>query len=224
MGYDMHINADMTEAEQLAKDAAQQQFDAAVAVRNKRDRQLKDEGAEWPHIVADPEHVAAQEEVEKAYEALSAAEVNYYRLNIWGMGRCREYMADRGMLALDYDDSSKPDWPAYDGSATDRRNGESEEEWRERYREYDRQHDEACLPVQSWSPEGVGNLIPIHKLSDNSGWLVTEIECKTAAAIGREAPFPTYTDDDGTEKPVLWWESWLAFLERASTRGGFQVH
>ena len=150
--------------------------------------------------------------------------MNYFRLNIWGMGRCRELMMERGMVYIEYSDDDQPEWPAYE--ELERREGESDDDFRQRYREHDSAHSELCKPVQSWSPEGEHEGIPIHKFYDNSGWLVTEKECASAAKLGREASAPTYIDeeDGNKEKLVPWWEEWLQFLERASTRGGFSVH
>jgi hypothetical protein len=223
MGYDMYIEAELTEAEELAKTAAQEQFDAAVSIREKRGKQLEDQGLDWPAKMLDPEYKAAQAEVEQAYAALDAADVNYFRLNIWGMGRCRGYMMERGMVYIEYPDDEQPEWPAYE--EPERREGESEDDFHQRWKKYDEEHGERCKPVQSWSPGGEHHGIPFHKFNDNSGWLVTEEECASAAKLGREASVPTYVDeeDGNKEKLVPWWEEWLQFLERASTRGGFSV-
>ena len=55
MGYDMYIEAELTEAEELAKTAAQEQFDAAVSIREKRGKQLEDQGLDWQAKGLDPE-------------------------------------------------------------------------------------------------------------------------------------------------------------------------
>ncbi|ALY10619.1 hypothetical protein FDH86_gp084 [Arthrobacter phage Tank] len=228
MGYDMYIkNYEYTEAEQLAKKAADEQWDAALAVREKRTKQLAIDGiTDWKVIHADTEWKAAQAEVVAASEAMSMTQLDYYRLNIWGMGRCREYMNERGMLVDNYSRDAMPAWPDY--SEPDQREGESNEDWYKRIDEYDNEYSERCRPTRSWSPfpEAEYEGIPAHKFSSNDSWLVTEHECRTAAKLGREAPFPTYIDkeDGNKEKPVVWWESWLKFLESASTRGGFEVH
>lgn len=80
-----------------------------------------------------------------------------------------------------------------------------------------------------WRPEHPG--IPIHKLSDNSGWWVTADECKEALEAIRKYA----SEHDGTLPCSLreeygddlkWdpWEDTLAFLESAAKHGGFRVY
>lgn len=206
MGYDMSIEAPLSEAEQIAKDAAKDQFDAAVKERTR-------------YVRNTPEWTAAQERVEAAYDELDKHNLNYFRLNIWGMGRCRGYMYDRGMI---YESSSEGDWPEY--VEPEQAEGEDDATYYDRIDKYQAEYNQRCLPVISHHPEG-GDTIPAHKLSDNSGWLVTEEECKAALASNALFDPPTYEDEETKEtKPVAWWPEWIAYLERASTRGGFRVH
>ncbi|QWY81379.1 hypothetical protein SEA_RIZWANA_82 [Arthrobacter phage Rizwana] len=223
MGYDMYIrNYEKDDAYEARKKEASEQWDAALAVREKRAKQLREEGRDWEQIHSDSEWKAAHEEVLKASELVDMAQPEYYRLNIGGMGWCRGFMMDRGMAYEDYALEDRFDWPEY--TEPECAPGESKEDWYKRIDQYDKEYNERCVPIRSWSPDPEREGIPLHKFGSNDGWLVTEHECRTAAKLGREAPFPTYTDDDGNEKPILWWESWLTFLENASTRGGFEVH
>lgn len=206
MGYDMSIEAPLSEAEQIAKDAAKDQFDAAV---KERTRYVRDT----------PEWTAAQERVEAAYDEFDKHNLNYFRLNIWGMGRCLEHMYERGMV---YTSEHEGEWPQYTEPA--RMDGEDDAAWYARIDAYDELYQKKCLPIVSAHPAG-GDTIPAHKLSDNSGWLVTEEECKAALASNALFDPPTYEDEETKEtKPVAWWPEWIAYLERASTRGGFRVH
>lgn len=206
MGYDMYIESELTEAEEIAKQAAQDQFDAAV-----KERQAFEFNT--------PEYDAAQEKVSAAYDELDKHNLNYFRLNIWGMSRCREYMYDRGMV---YTSEHEGEWPQYTEPA--RMDGEDAAAWHARIDAYDELYQKKCLPIVSAHPAG-GDTIPVHKFSSNDGWLVTEEECK--AAVTSNALFdPPVWENPNTKitEPVQWWPEWIAFLERASTRGGFRVH
>jgi hypothetical protein len=208
MGYDMYIVDGPTEAESIAKAAAQERIDAAVADRQKHER-------------GTPEWTAAQERVEKEFDASSELPSEYFRLNIWGMSRCCGYMQERGMIYP----SSYRDGPQFQEvkypSAEDYPDAAALEAAEA---EYERKYEELNDPVVRFHPEG-GDTIPSHKFSDNSGWLVTEEECKAAVTTNALFDPPTYEDEDTKElKPVPWWPGWINFLERAATRGGFKVH
>jgi hypothetical protein len=212
MGYDMYIVDGPTEAESIAKAAAQEQVDAAVAERQKHERGT----AEW---------LAAQAKVEAAFDASYEVPSEYFRLNIWGMSRCRDLMDQRGMIYPSYysDGPQFPDLPYPDRDAF-AEGEEGEAAYSAAIEEYDTKYEELSAPVVSHHPAG-GNTIPSHKLSDNSGWLVTEEECKAAVTSNALFDPPTYEDEDTKEtKPVPWWPGWINFLERAATRGGFKVH
>lgn len=207
MGYDMYIEADLTEAEQVAKQAAEDQFNAAVKERGALERNT-------------PEWTAAQEKVLAAADESDKRNLNYFRLNIWGMGRCRSYMDERGMVY----DSSYSDGPQFpDIPYPERDKYGSDEAYDTAYAEHEDHIEKLSRPVQEHHPDG-GTTIPIHKLCDNSGWIVTEDECKAAVTANALHDPPTYMDEDGEIKPVQWWPEWIAFLERAATRGGFRVY
>lgn len=211
MGYDMSMVGDITEAEEAALKAMQDKIDAAGAERIK-------------HEPGTPEHKAAMEEIGRLYDERFELPSNYYRLNIWGMSSCQDFMLEREMVYL----SSSPDFPdpseapgvGVFPTPEDFETGEkyeaAAEEWEEKY---------AALiqPILEAHPEG-GDTIPIHKFGSNDGWHVTEAECAAAVAAARASGLPEPTViEDGIEVPVQWWASWVDFLDRASTRGGFTV-
>jgi hypothetical protein len=205
MGYDMYIVDDQPEAEKVAQKAAQEEFDAAVAARNLLPRE--DTAA----------CMEAQAKVEVAYEALMDSQTNYFRLNIWGMGMCRGFMAERGMVYNGY--GGWPSWPDYEEPV--QRDGESDENFAIREQAYEDQHSEATKPVQSYHPPG-GHTIPAMKFSDNSGWLVTPAECEAALNAAALYSGGDPVAEDG--EVVQWWPSWISYLERAAKRGGFRVY
>jgi hypothetical protein len=214
MGYDMYIVDGPTEAESIAKAAAQEQVDAAIKRRDAL-------GASWDERRKHPDYGVIQAEVEKLYNARFELPSEYFRLNIWGMSRCCGYMEERGMIY----GSSYRDGPQFqEVEYPDRDDFEDDAAYDAAHEEYERKYEELNDPVVRHHPEG-GNTIPSHKFSDNSGWLVTEEECKAAVTSNALFDPPTYEDEDTKEtKPVPWWPGWINFLERAATRGGFKVH
>ena len=223
MGYDMSIEAQMPEAEALARDAARDQTNAAVKERDALERNT-------------PEWDAAQEKVMAAFDALDPLDTHYFRLNIWGMGRARRAMYEAGMV-YDSSYSDGPQFPDY-SPPTSAEGGREALELAEE--EYGKAHEEACRPVIEHHPDG-GDTIPLHKLSDNSGWHVTEEECAAAVTAwrtydaARTKALPTLdeggTDSDEADSDSIeatfaaaWWPQWIAFLDRASRRGGFRVY
>jgi hypothetical protein len=214
MGYDMYIVDGPTEAESIAKAAAQEQVDAAIKRRDAL-------GASWDERRKHPDYGVIQAEVEKLYNARFELPSEYFRLNIWGMSRCCGYMEERGMIY----GSSYRDGPQFqEVKYPDRDDFEDDAAYDAAHEEYERKYEELNDPVVRHHPEG-GNTIPSHKFSDNSGWLVTEEECRQAVVVNALFDPPTYEDEDTKEvKPVPWWPGWINFLERAATRGGFKVH
>jgi hypothetical protein len=214
MGYDMYIVDGPTEAESIAKQAAQEQIDAAVKRRDSL-------GTTREERIKHPDYAEAQAEVEKLFDASYELPSEYFRLNIWGMSRCCGFMEERGMIYP----SSYRDGPQFqDLPYPKREDFDSEEAYYAAEEETDRKREELNEPVVRFHPEG-GDTIPSHKFSDNSGWLVTEEECRQAVVVNALFDPPTYEDEDTKEtKPVPWWPGWINFLERAATRGGFKVH
>ena len=173
----------------------------------------------------------------------------YYRLNIWGMGRCRGFMWERGMV---HEEGNEPrTWPVPEAYGL--------EHWPD-----DEQYDDEGNPIGPWpedSPEARFNRdkdavlayspgvpgIPLWKLGSNDGWLVTEEDCRGALQKLREwakdvlvaldldptdddaveqvmLAKPTDRGDDGKTYEIEWWPSWVEFLRNASVNGGFRTH
>ena len=61
-------------------------------------------------------------------------------------------------------------------------------------------------------------VIPVHKLWTNDGWLLTPDEL--AAAL----PHAPTTAVDRRQRPIPWWRQWLEYLEGARRHSGVRVH
>ncbi|MFF3959178.1 hypothetical protein ACFYY1_39190 [Streptomyces sp. NPDC001890] len=189
-------------------------------------------GAEMHSLaVSHPGYRAAQQKVHEAHEDLQTAHTSYFRLNIRGMGAYRTVMHELGMLATEY---QKPSFPELPDGVT----------WEDVEAAEKKVNPEAAdgLPIKAaaaiyakeldahlaWHPEHAPG-IAVHKLGSNDGWLVTPQEIEAALAVYR-----THSADEvksqlaselGDESDCIgYWIGWIAYLERAKTRGGFKVH
>lgn len=134
----------------------------------------------------------------------------YFRLNIGGMGRYREYMERFNMLH--WEEAGIPDWNhAVDGE------------------DYDKIYDEggrdaylsavyANEPRLVWSPEIPG--MAGWKFCSNDSWLVNPIEIRSALNAYAEVPIGDVVEVVGQDS-VEYWIKWVNFLERAANCGGF---
>jgi hypothetical protein len=61
-------------------------------------------------------------------------------------------------------------------------------------------------------------VIPLHKLQTNDGWLVTSGELTAAL------PHAATMAMDRRQRPIPWWDQWLEYLDAACGHGGFRVH
>lgn len=206
MGYDMRMIDGQTEEEQAAGEAAADVFRAACKERDKYER-------------GSAEYMAAQAEVDRAYDQWDDLADDYFRLNISGMGWCRDFMLERGMAyearGLDFPHF---EWPEREDFKTGEEYDAAQLAAEERY-------TEISEPILEYHPEG-GDTIPTFKLGSNDGWHVTEAECAAAVAAARasDGSIPTYLNQEGEHEVVRWWEKWVDYLDRASQRGGFRVH
>ena len=133
----------------------------------------------------------------------------YFRLNIWGMGRCRELMHHFGMLDIETNHSPWPnpedygleDWP-------------DDENWPE-----DSPEARFRAAQQAVISEGEG-LIRIYKLGSNDGWLVNPTEIRNSLAKVPKDGDGVYVLPEGTPE---WFAEWLDYLERAAEHEGFKV-
>jgi hypothetical protein len=183
MGYDMYWRSPR-EDDNDGLPAAQAAFNAAVRERDS-----------WPR--GSSQAAEAQKSVEAAYAAMSAAERTCFRLNISGMSRARELMAERGMLC-EPDSIGHHEWPEYVGDGEPGR------------AEYERAEYELLSAHRGECPG-----IPAHKLSSNDGWHVLAAEI-TAALRANEKHQPPADCE--------WWDDWIAWIRDAVDRNGFEVH
>lgn len=185
MGYDMSIIDQLSPAEEIDKEDARARFEQAVLERD--------------------ENGGSQEAVSEAYDAMYAADLSYFRLNIWGMGEYRTSMAKLGMAHNKGDHPRFPDWnPEW-----------NEVEDYESLPEY-QVYEDLCKKARSASVEYPG--IPIWKFCSNDGWIVTPIECMSALKIWEAEGCPN--PDEGEPE---YWLRWIDYLRRASEHGGFEV-
>lgn len=224
MGYDMNIVGEMPEAERIAKEAADAEWDAALKVRDAIGQDL-----DWQAKQALPEYQAAQEVVLEAHDKMNTADTHYFRLNIWGMGRARTAMYAAGMI---YDgQAEETTWPEYSPPTVVEGGKEALLQAED---DYDKEYDALCEPLRAEHPEG-GDTIPAFKFGSNDGWLVTPEECHAAVVAWRkyEAKLKAdnslaVIDEDDEYAPAKtfaaeWWPEWIEFIDRASKRGGFKV-
>ena len=61
-------------------------------------------------------------------------------------------------------------------------------------------------------------VIPLHKLQTNDGWLITPDELTAALPHAPTAAL------DRRQRPIPWWTQWLEYLEGARGHGGARVH
>jgi hypothetical protein len=208
MGYDMYIEQPLTDDEAKARDAARAHLESLT-----RPYDLP-EGAE---------REAAQKLWDEAWRAFGDTEVNYFRLNIWGMGRYRVAMHALGMVV----ENQHPPFPQLPDGIT----------WDDvEVVEYPEEHEgetpkpeavahhqamEAVLAWHSDEPKG----IEVHKFGTNDNWNVTPEEI--AAALDAyhdktpEQVAAVLAECGITERD--YWDRWIAWLTRAQGMGGFRV-
>jgi hypothetical protein len=61
-------------------------------------------------------------------------------------------------------------------------------------------------------------VIPVHKLWTNDGWLLTPDELTAAL------PHAPASAVDRRQRPIPWWHQWLDYLDTARGHGGVRVH
>lgn len=246
MGYDMHWRKkDIGEEADVA--AARAVWEEAIAARNALPKseqgtfnraKAEASGGDWDaHGVRDgrtARYIAAQDAVMAASADMSAAEVSYFRLNVWGMGRACDLMAELGMT---FADDPHPPWPRAENFGVTDDQAEAV-----RYPEYggdvpltdaDRQavgrylaeHDR----VLAWHGRTDTPGIPDHKFGSNDGWIVLPAECEAALRIyaaqleelGQDAMHNLIDNRFGSRGH---WGQWLAYMNGAITHDGFEVH
>jgi hypothetical protein len=210
MGYDMHLverDNSLDEEHEAAKAA----FHQAVRERDQHPR-------------GSTEEKEAQERVDEAYERLSHSDLNYFRLNIWGMSTMRDDMERLGMLAYQYPMPRFPDPEDY-GLTYEQLYEIDDEDRATHPDERVRKYHAASEGLLSFSPPDEPGL-PVHKFGSNDGWHVTAKDCASALGKFREADpklvekvRENWRQDDGSS----YFDEWIAFLERGARLNGFEV-
>ncbi|MFE4304820.1 hypothetical protein ACFRR6_01890 [Streptomyces sp. NPDC056891] len=216
MTFDMYIRAATPKQEEALYQAACTAFDTAVDERNA----LPD---------ANPQRQEVLRKVDAAYDRLQEAHTSHFGLNNYGMSRYADAMDRLNMLATAYEPTSWPDLP----------NGLTWEEV-DAAREAP-ETPNGTLPAKaaaldylhaidahlSWRPEALPG-IAAHKFTSNDGWRVTPEEIETALAAYRthtgEEVKAVLGDAEGGPIDIDRWMQWIAYLERAKEREGFEVH
>ncbi len=134
----------------------------------------------------------------------------YFRLNIWGMGRARSWMLKHDILNL----ATPPAWPAplSEGHIESDENG-NEKAVTEQGAAYIRERD-AVLSFRAEGQRGIS----AHKFGSNDGWLVTPEECREVEEIFDA--LVEYGETVGIEQFIL---NFIAWIIAAKDCGGFRV-
>jgi hypothetical protein len=204
MGYDMFTEAGPDDAERAATEKARARIDELSKKQN--GYRTGEDNKAW----------------DAAWEDYYRARRSYFRLNIWGMGECRELMIKFGMLT-DEPGTAFPTLDAYEliefPDDPEHFEGRARAEIIKNQTDAERAYLAAIKATTDADEGGPG--IPAYKFSSNDGWLVTPRQIDAALALYRAAP-----DDDkksaAAEHP--WWPEWIAFLAHAKGRGGFRVY
>ncbi|MFF3300932.1 hypothetical protein [Streptomyces sp. NPDC002908] len=198
MGYDMYTVKEADADEKAAVKAAQEICSNLVFP--------------WTLQEGTPEREAAEKAHREAFNALAAVEKSYFRLNIWGMSTCREWMDVLGMVT----DQPAPEWPEPGAYGLDDYPDEDSKTLTDDERKFLADHEAAS----DHEPQPVTG-IPMYKLCSNDGWLVTAAQCAAALEAWEKAPAARRADVASERE---WWPSWIAFLTHSKDRGGFRVH
>lgn len=175
--------------------------------------------------------LAADRRVHQASAAVSVADKQYFRLNIWGMGKMRDSMYELGMLAVNY---PSQDWPERPEGVDEKVLEEAWELEEEERLEHSvlavREYFQAVADHKSWSPPDEPGL-PVHKFGSNDGWLVTPHDIHGALAIfdlqQKENPdlvAKVRADWAGDDADSNTFDEWIAWLRIAEDFGGFEVY
>lgn len=208
MGYDMYCDG-VSDAARAEAEACRERGFALYAERDALGAaavpKRGPDGWGWDEATGDPEWWRLQRTAQAEF-AKSDALRGYFRLNVWGMGRCCDLMARLGMMD------------------TEQRSGRWPKPNEFGLTEYP---DEDDGPFAEGSPEarfltaseavrrgsGAG-LIPAFKFNTNDGWLVTPDEIRRSLAVIIDCVVPS-------DPP--WFQSWLDYLAKAADLGGFRV-
>ena len=202
MGYDMSIKGTITANDPEEVEQAKQAYQsAAEAHRARMDTDRAAGTFTWDR------HAESEKEFNELYGKYSAlAYPGEFRLNIFGMGRYREAMADLGMAYDSRCPVASVDWDTLPDSDADY------EVYQMALDRLTSQHGESSNPT-----------IPLHKFGSNDGWVVTPDEIRAAleAWDGDSADLSAETDE---LIQTDYWNKWIAYLRLAADHEGFRVY
>lgn len=156
------------------------------------------------------------------YDMSCVGDGEYFRLNIWAMGKARGLMDERGMLVYE----EPPSWPSLQAHDLTPEvynawleGSETTPEAAERCQRVRAEHDAV---LRSHPGEEPG--IPYYKLCSNDGWIVLPAECEAAARLARAAGPPEGEwSEPRVEDDISTWEAWIRYLEHCAKNDGFEV-
>lgn len=145
--------------------------------------------------------------IEAAFRAQDEAHC-YLRRNIWGMGPLRDLLVMHGMA---YHAANPPAWEDFPDRIGDEHFDDNYEPVTEEGQLYAKR---VMKILRDTGDERPG--IPVHKLSDNSGWWVTKAECVSALQMWERAGCPQHDE--------IFRDDVIPFLRQAAAHGGFRVY
>ena len=161
-------------------------------------------------------------------------EDGYFRLNIHGMARYRDLMAEFGMA---FDDAPPPAWPRpgdYGIADEDAWAIDDPDNYADRLKNMSpetfakaTEYQTAQTQVLMWHAKETPG-IPLHKFSTNDGWIVLPVECEAAVKAwqayclqyGESVALKRVGDPEWQD----YWKQWIAYLADAAKHNGFVVH
>lgn len=247
MGYDMRwcrVDDEEKEAVEIARKA----FYAAAA---ERDALPKEEAGRFDsqridsvrdldnpslYIGRSDRYQAAQDKVLALSRQMDETNKSYFRLNIFGMGRYREFMYRLGMA---FDDIEHPPWPKVEDYGVTHEEFwavEDPEDYPDEIKALTPEKLQQVMAYQaerdrilSWHGKADTPGIPLHKFGSNDGWVVLPAECTAAVRIwedhctrrSRDAMLAAANE---ALADVDYWLKWIEYLTGAAAHGGFEVH
>jgi hypothetical protein len=185
-------------------------------------------------------YMAAADALEAARTAADRADLNYFRLNIFGMSRYMHAMAILGMVQEG--GKSPYEWPESDGIGDDADWDAIYDLQSERLKDLAQgdpapsegavvskvisDYVDAVLAKLLWVPQPVTGIYG-NKFSSNDGWAVTPQEIRTALATYHtktEQQVTAALNAAGINNSDGYWDAWIGFLTHCETHGGFTVH
>lgn len=203
MGYDMRIRGEVPAASEHDIEQARDAYDAAHAALQAR-RNAGEFNNSWDAFW---EAMQPVDELWSKLYRLKSPE--YFQLNIHGMGRYREAMADLGMAHWSDDPVTQGDWDNLPEWETD----EDEAAYREAADKLTAQHGASDNPT-----------IPLHKLSSNDGWFVTPDEIRAALEVWDAHDLDGLSTETHSVIETDYWGEFIAWLRLAAEHDGFRVH